>query len=539
MKKITKLISIALCVILCTGIFAGCGKNSEETTKTTDGKNFTYWTVLNNYVMSAGLKSYNELLLFQELEKRTGVHIDFLHPIEGSTGNEAFMTMISSSERPDMIQYYWGAYIGGPEQAIEDEVIVCLNDYLEEHAPNYYDYLEGEKGKNNDYLYKLQASTEKGNYYGFNALSIGTTRSFQGIYARADKLKEWNMGVPETIDEWTAALAKAKSDGFKKPLSFYSSTLSNLTGSISFSSAFNVGKYFYLDGDKVVFGPFEKGYKEYIAQLAEWTKLGYIDTGFVTNDTATVKGNIVNNISFAAYGYISAFSELETAGKNIDPDFALVACPFPVAQKGDTPDFGNVANEAIDMAIGISPECGNIEAAIEWCDYIYSEEGSTLRTFGIEGDTYTVETIDGEEHFVYTDKILVPENSGVTSITEALYKYMLPGGHPGLNEHPDYLAGYYPFESQKNAVKVWNENVKVARKHLLPALIYTEPEAVERTDLLAVVQDELEVAITDIILGRKDISTYDAAIEKAKVDGFNRVLEITQDAYDRYASKLK
>ena len=153
MKKITKLISIALCVILCTGIFAGCGKNSEETTKTTDGKNFTYWTVLNNDVMSAGLKSYNELLLFQELEKRTGVHIDFLHPIEGSTGNEAFMTMISSSERPDMIQYYWGAYIGGPEQAIEDEVIVCLNDYLEEHAPNYYDYLEGEKGKNGHVYY--------------------------------------------------------------------------------------------------------------------------------------------------------------------------------------------------------------------------------------------------------------------------------------------------------------------------------------------------------------------------------------------------
>lgn len=36
----------------------------------------------------------------------TGVHIDFIHPIAGSTGNEAFVTMISGSERPDIMEYY-------------------------------------------------------------------------------------------------------------------------------------------------------------------------------------------------------------------------------------------------------------------------------------------------------------------------------------------------------------------------------------------------------------------------------------------------
>lgn len=536
MKKISKLIAIASALALICGVFAGCGGNDEVAT--TDGKNFSYWTVLDNNAMRAGITSYNDLMFYKEMEKATGVHIDFLHPIEGSTGNEAFMTMISSSDRPDMMEYNWASYTGGAQQAIDDEVVVCLNDYLKKYAPNYYDYMEGEKGKNHNWLYKLQSTTNEGNYYGFNTLSIGTTRVFQGVYIRGDKLKAWGMDIPETIDEWTAVFAKAKSDGFAKPFTAQNGVLSNLFANYTFTTGFGVGKNFYVNDGKVVFAPFEKGYKEYVAQMAEWTKAGYIDTGFITNDADTVKGNITNGISMAAWGYISTLSELEAAGKTKNPDFTLVACPFPATEKGKVPNYNGMASEATSLAIGISPECGNVEAAIAWCDYLYSDEGSTLRTFGVEGDTYTIEEKDGEKHFVYTDKITIPENSGVTSISEALYKYMLPANHPGLNQHPDYLAGYYPLDNQKDAMKVWNANVDVAREHILPILSYTEDEVRERTDNLEVVQDELEVAITDIILGKKDISTYDAAMKSAKENGYNRVLEITQAAYDRYMSKL-
>ena len=51
------------------------------------------------------LQNYDEMLFYQEMEKRTGVHIDFIHPIEGSTGNEAFIAMLTGSEIPDLIEY--------------------------------------------------------------------------------------------------------------------------------------------------------------------------------------------------------------------------------------------------------------------------------------------------------------------------------------------------------------------------------------------------------------------------------------------------
>ena len=145
MKRVSKFISLISCTALLLGAFAGCGGNKTERVLT-DGSSFTYWCSMDG-ASSVSLESYADMLFYQELEKRTGVHIDFIHPVKGSKGSEAFVTMISSSDLPDMIEYTWSLYSGGPELAIEDGVIIALNDYLEEYAPNYYNYMEGEEGK--------------------------------------------------------------------------------------------------------------------------------------------------------------------------------------------------------------------------------------------------------------------------------------------------------------------------------------------------------------------------------------------------------
>ena len=535
MKKAKRIIALICTVLMITACFAGCG--SEKETALTDGKSFSFWTVM-DAVSTSTLSSYNEMMIYQEMEKRTGVHIDFIHPIEGSTGNEAFIAMLSGAEIPDMIEYSWDGYTGGPQQALDDEVIVSLNDYLKDHAPNYYEYMEGDTGKANQYRWKLEATTDDGRYYGFNILNIGSTKSFAGLYIRGDKLRAWGMEIPETIDDWTAVLAKAKAEGFQKP---FTSALGPITfksaDNTSFNSAFGVGKGLYLEGDEVVFGPFQKGYKEYVAQLADWTKAGYLDTGFVTNDSAKIEGNMANDISIAAWGYIgSGIGKIMPAAQAKNPQFELVACPYPVATKGGKAEFQQVFAEATTLAIGITPSCGNIEKAVEWCDYIYSEEGSVLQIFGIEGDTYTTEEREDGIHYVYTDKIKYPTE--FNSVSEALYHYMLPCNHPGLNQHPDYLEGYYPYQQQVDAVKTWNECAEYAKAHRLPTLSYTEEESREQIDIIEVAEPELEVAICDIILGKKTIDTYDAAIKKAKENGYDRYIEIAQGAYNRYVSKL-
>ena len=160
-KKLSKIIALILSLAMLTAVFSGCGKKVE---KVQTGSSFTYWVRLDG-TSSQTLKSYSEMMLYQEIEKRTGTKVEFIHPSAGSTGTEAFQILMSSGDYPDMIEYSWKKYTGGPQQAINDGVIIALNDYMKDYAPNYYDWMEGEKGKENGYLYKAQSLTEEGNYF--------------------------------------------------------------------------------------------------------------------------------------------------------------------------------------------------------------------------------------------------------------------------------------------------------------------------------------------------------------------------------------
>jgi len=536
MKKFIKLIAVLASVaILCTAL-AGCSGNDEKVQ--TDGKSFTFWTPLDS-ASAPTMSSYSEMLFYQEMEKATGVHIDFLHPVKGSTGSEAFITMIAGGELPDLIEYTWEAYTGGPQAAIDDGILIALNDYLEEYAPNFYNYMQGEEGKKRNYSTYLTGTTDQGNYYGFNTLNLGKTEGFGGLFCRSDLLKKWGMDVPETIDDWTAYFAKAKEAGFTKALTGDNGLLSfRYPDNHSYNVAYDVGTAFYLEGDEVVFAPFQKGYKEYIAQMAEWYKAGYIDPGIITNDGVKIETNLVNGLSAAGSGSIGAtLGTVDAALKNINPEYGLVACPYPVLQKGDVPRFQGVMADATTLAIGVTTRCGNYEAAISWCDWRYSDEGIVTQLFGKEGDTYTIEEIDGEKHYVYTEKVLDYEAAGFSSLRESMYHYCLPANHPGYGQHDDYLANYYQQQNQKDAVKIWNPNPEEAVKHSLPTLAYTTEEQSEITDIIELVEAPLDVFLYDIIMGKKSIDEYEKGMEEFAQKGYNRYIEINQNAYNRFLSK--
>lgn len=534
---VKKVLAFAMAALFAVSA-SGCGKTSKTAKTDADSNKLTFWAVMDAN-SSRSLKSYSDMLLWQEMEKRMGVEIEFLHPISGSTGNEAFMTLLAGSDRPDIIEYNWVTYDGGAGKAIDDGVIIALDDYLEEYAPNYYDYMEGEKGKEKDYLYKLQSTTDDGRYYGFNQLSIGSTRCFSGLVVRGDLLEKWGMDIPETIDDWTAFFAKAKGEGYKYPFTSNDWALSFKINTNTFNTAFGVGKNFYPVDGKIVFAPFEDGFKEYVAQLSEWSKNGYIDPSFITNDWSKIEGNLANEFSVASMIYASDIGSIVDAAKKKNPEFELVGCPLPVAQRGDVSAIHDPSAEAYGTALAISAQCPNPEKAISFCDYIYSEEGNILHTFGIEGDTFEIVDVDGEKHYQYTDKIIDYEKSGVNNVSEAIYKYCLPANHPGLTQHPDYLNSYYPLDSQKQAISVWNEGMSVDAENSMPdRLAYTEDEAKERQDILEVAEAELDIALYEIILGNASVDTYDEAIKQAKKNGYDRVLEINQAAYDRYLSKL-
>ena len=540
MKKMTKLLALVLSLAMLSGVLCGCG--GEKTVQT--GGKFTYWVTMTG-AASQTLTSYGDMLMYQEMAKATGTEVEFIHPASGSTGTEAFQILLSSGNYPDMIEYGWKSYAGGPDQAINDGVIISLNDYLEDYAPNYYNYMYGEKGKENGYLYNAQAISDAGNHYGFKNLNIGTYRGFGGIYIRKDMLDKWGLDVPVTIDDWDVVLKTAKENGFKAPLTGAKSLFS-ITGANFFNTAWQVGKSWYIDDGEVKFGPFQKNYKKYIEKMAEWMKAGYIDPDYITNASDNVLGYMTNGSSIASTGFVgSGLGKLLPAMEDKDPDYSVVACPYPVLKEGEIPWFQEVQAEANDSCIAISVQCGienedRYKEAVKWCDYLYSDEGSVLKSFGVEGDTFTIEKgEDGEDHYIYTDKIMDHGKIGAHSVEAALWHFFRPSNSPGLNQHPDYLNGFYPYEEQKEAIKIWNEHIDEAKKHVLQGLSYTGEEATNKANIEAKGRDNLDAAISNIILGKASSDTLDDAIKQARKDGYSNLLKIQQAAYDRYLDVIK
>ena len=49
--------------------------------------------------------------------------------------------MVADGNLPDIIEYGWVGYPGGPEKAISDGVIIALNDVIDQYCPNLKKYL--------------------------------------------------------------------------------------------------------------------------------------------------------------------------------------------------------------------------------------------------------------------------------------------------------------------------------------------------------------------------------------------------------------
>lgn len=98
MKRTLKFLSLLLAVAMITGAFCGC--SSSEKTKE-KGK-YSYWVTMDARTQQT-LSNYGDMLMYQELAKKTGIEIDFIHPTAGSTGSEAFQILLTSTNMPDMV----------------------------------------------------------------------------------------------------------------------------------------------------------------------------------------------------------------------------------------------------------------------------------------------------------------------------------------------------------------------------------------------------------------------------------------------------
>jgi putative aldouronate transport system substrate-binding protein len=541
------LVMILVCMVL-----GGCGKNEQKPDDSNGGKNRieeekgqdgqgeknqqeqqedSEPVELSIWIPWSGefIENPSELVSVQEIDKLTNTKTKWIAVNRNTEAREKFGLLIASGDLPDMI---WSAevyYTGGLVQMEQDGLIQDLTDSIS-MMPNYSGLLAA------DAELEKEVTCDDGRKLGVwflnsDNMDVCGGTLWYGPLIRRDWLQQLNRSVPVTIEDWHDTLAAFKTEfGCESPM-MLSTTGADATGGC-FLTAFDVGAEFFQTDGVVKYGPLEEGYREYVETMHNWFAEGLIDPNFTANDP------IVNLVTESAQEKAGAGCTLWGSGAaNVaylqglteKEDFYLEGAPYPVRKEGDTPK-AMFNRSPVKQSVTITSDCKNVEAAIKWLDFWYSEQGMLLANWGIEGDTYEIDA-DGKPYL--TDVVLKNEE-GLTAMQKLGY-YSLTTSNLGLYD----LNIVYQTNSEGSAFDaqyVWEEGCDCSWYYPANATM-TEEEtrnfSAKYTDIKTIV-DEMTVKF---ITGTVPLSEYDSFVESIQNYGIAECISYKQAALDRYNAR--
>lgn len=497
-----------VCALICIVMVLFTAVSCEDKTEQKDVVTLSWWVPMLQHVEKTS-SNFAENEMYKELMERTGVNIEFIHP----KGGETFDVLLMSNDLPDIIEYSFFSFKGGPQAALDENFIISLDSFLDEYSPNYAKVLKENPS------WDKEVTTENGSHYTYAWIRGDESLLYwKGLQVRSDLLKQAGLSVPETINEWDVALRKFKEMGIKYPLTYRWSF--GVTD--PFASAYNTFSGYYEVDGVVKFSPFEEGYKNYIELLHSWYKDGILDPDAFTQSDELIESKLMSGQVGAYMGTLggnmgNCLPELKKKGAGI------VAAPTPVMKKGDKV-FQSQRDSFYQSStsVSISRDCENIEAAARLLDYGYSEEGHLLYNFGIEGVSY--EMVDGYPRYLPE----ITNSPDGLSMQHAMSKYMASAyGGPFIQDKREYEQ-YLRYPEQKYAVELWS---KETEDHKLPQNIIISPE-LESKD--SQIRRYCSNMLTKFITGEIPMTEYDSFLKNLKLLGVEEIISSKQKSLDKY-----
>lgn len=526
MKK--RFVSVAL-IALMTVSMCSCGSNNKKTASfdadlssypiETD-VTLSYWVPISPNLATT-TASMGDTTFAKELAKKTGVKVEYIHPAAGQE-NENFNLMIASGKFPDIIEYEWTKFKGGPDAAMDNNIIIPLNDLIKEYAPNLSAYL-----KENPDVDKAIRSND-GRYYAFPFIrSDEKLFVSSGPIVRDDWLEELGLEVPETTEDWENMLTAFRDKkNIKAPLSLRSMDLQSLLALVHVCSGM------YQEDGVVKYGPLSPDFKEALQTLNRWYEEGLLDNNYTVVDGTRLDSNVLNGDTGATFQSGGGGLGKWIQNKAGDPQFSLAAIPFPKDKDGSPNKFAPVSFKYPGQgSAAISSSCTAPELAVKYLDYLYSEEGHTLVNFGIEGVSFN--WVDG--YPTYTE--LITKNPEGLTMSQVMLQYFRSSNAGPFIQDVRYIEQYYSTPQQKNALDQWSKSVASSTAAMLPILFYSNSESAEYSSILNDADKFSRENIAAFISGSRSFDEFDNYIADLKKFNIERAVEIAQKALNDYNKK--
>lgn len=494
------------------------GINATILPVTDEPVTITIWRGFSSTVM----EGLDECEAFKELEERTGVHVEFMYPPAGQEADN-FNLRIASDDMPHIFSTP-PEYAGGYHKAVEDDVYLELTPYYDKGLmPNIKWLRENDEEIDRDII------DDDGGMYFFPMIDIVPSHPWSGLWVREDWLEELGLSMPETISDWDNMLRKMKESKGVAPLALNIPDWYGVATNYMFASSYECAYGFINKDGKVVYGPIEPGYKEFLAKMNEWYEEGLIDPDFATRDTDSYNANIADG-KIGAFGLAyGEMGQIKVTGQSLDPNFKVTPVVQPTSYEGQEihlrQDNSTVRGDREFFTTQLV-EDGIDEIAVKWKDYWYSQDGGDLMSYGPEGVSYEWND-EGEVEWIYP---LLEEKK------EELDFWTV---YPLFKVHNwGYLrdSTAYEFEPEVyECIELWATQ---DASWVMPDNVSLTPEeSKEYNNIMVDIDTYKEEMTLKFIMGQEPLSKFDEYVNTIKGMNIDRAIEIQQAALDRYVAR--
>jgi putative aldouronate transport system substrate-binding protein len=492
--------------------------------------------------------------IYHKLEEITNVHLDF-EVLPGPTNEklERLAAAIAAKEHFDILTCLYGPI----DKYGMEGALIPLQNLIKENAPNIQKVLEGSI---TDIMLpyqqniKAEITAPDGNIYNIPMVSasnaigpmISASNAMGPVYAiRDDWLKRLSLEIPDTPDDLYKVLKSFKhndpnGNGEEDEVPF-----SMEWGPWSYElmpliNGFGAHISLYVDeaDDTIKFGPVEQVYKEGMAFLNKLWKEGLIDQEW--EDYGGDRWPVLissNRLGFQyawpTCGICEGNSELMKIDKNYQFTPILPLKGPDGKRFKDTTTTGGII---IPGAAAISVANKHPKETIKYLDFLFTNEGSKLMNYGIEGIHYNI--IGGKP--VFSD--LIMKHPDGLSPADALEKELGDIRLPALPRCDDTFEMTTPeYAAVIEACKLYRGPGIVEAP--LPTLHFTDDEFDLGPSIIDEIVDYIGIGYDDMmghfIKGRKSLDGFDDFVAQIKRMGLDEALRIYNEAYKRYKSFAK
>lgn len=548
MKRI-KVISLLLVLSMVSVIFFGCsngnnkdvmGKKDNEDNNTSesntsdkpnpstieatedsvtyllegDNLTLTYWHSLRAPDYQA---SHDDNIVWQAIEENTGVDIKWVHPATG-TESEQLNLLVAGGDLPDILQID-GHYdtAGGSAAGVDEGIFFDLTENIAKYAPDYLNVITS-----SDLCYQM-ATTPEGLITHFSQIKQ-TAPAFSRVTLRKDIQDEidWGDKMPVTMEDYTELFKAMKEAGY------YGYAPASNGRDDQFLFPYGINGSFYLDEDgKVDYGMYDDGYKEYLKLMASWYKEGYIHPDF-TGDIRRPAMFDTKEIGLLINPSDISYNNAKLAG------YEIHIVNYPRLHEGQEMRFEYTTWDPVPadgIRTVISSDCKDVETAMKFLNYGYTEEGASLYNWGIEGVSYTVDSDGGR---TFTDATKGTEDM---PSDPAQYIYKLHFGpkfaEPDISCNPGTIGDPVALE-----LRVLHSDDKTVNSSGVIFATLTAEQSTDRANIMKDINTYVDEMTLKFIFGELDIDdNWDEYISTLKGLNIEEAISITQEAVDTFNEK--